>query len=130
MRSGHRSSSPDRPFFLYLAFGACHGPHQVPEPYRSKYRGRYDDGWDETRRRWHERQQQLGIIPPGTGLAPRNPDVPAWDELPTADRERLARFHDVYAAFRWHTSHPVGRRLAALQTPDLGCAERRVEKRW
>ena len=33
MITGHRSAAPNRPFFLYLAFGAGHGPHQVPEPY-------------------------------------------------------------------------------------------------
>src|SRR4029450_2298240 len=29
-----RAFSPDRPFFLYFAPGACHAPHQVPLPYR------------------------------------------------------------------------------------------------
>jgi arylsulfatase len=30
------SIRPDRPFFLYLAFGATHAPHQAPKPYVEK----------------------------------------------------------------------------------------------
>ena len=32
-----------KPFLAYLAFTAPHDPVQVPEPWLSKYRGRYDD---------------------------------------------------------------------------------------
>ncbi len=45
----HQTAAPDRPFFLYLAFGACHWPHHVTAAYRDKYRGRYDRGWDVVR---------------------------------------------------------------------------------
>ena len=31
-----KSIRPDRPFFLYLAFGATHAPHQAPKPYVEK----------------------------------------------------------------------------------------------
>ena len=40
---------PERPFFLYLAFGATHAPHQAPDAYLEKWRGRFDDGWDVAR---------------------------------------------------------------------------------
>ena len=69
------SIRPDRPFFTYLAFGATHAPHQAPPEYLERHRGRYDEGWDVARERWFARQQELGIIPPGTELAPRNPGV-------------------------------------------------------
>ena len=70
------SIRPDRPFFLYLAFGATHAPHQSPLEYRRRWRGRFDDGYDVVRRHWYERQLELGVIPSGTTLAPRNPGVP------------------------------------------------------
>ena len=35
-----------KPFFAYLAFTAPHDPMHVPEPWLSKYRGRYDEGYD------------------------------------------------------------------------------------
>lgn len=31
--SDHVTARPDDPFFLYLAFGACHAPHQAPREY-------------------------------------------------------------------------------------------------
>jgi len=121
MLSSHRSAAPDRPFFMYVAFGACHGPHQVPEPYRSRYRGRYDEGWDAVRARWHARQLEAAILPPGTELAPRNPDVTAWDELDEDEQAHLARFQEVFAGFLEHTDAQVGRLLDALER--LGCGD-------
>jgi arylsulfatase A-like enzyme len=64
---------PDRPVFTYVAFGATHAPHQAPPAYLEKYRGRFDEGWDVIRERWYRRQLELGVIPAGTELAPRNP---------------------------------------------------------
>ena len=64
---------PERPFFLYLAFGATHSPHQAPRAYLEKYRGRFDAGWDVVREQWFARQKALGVIPRDTKLAPRNP---------------------------------------------------------
>ena len=52
---------PDRPFFTYVAFGATHAPHQAPTGYLDRYRGRFDDGWDEARRRWFARQLEMGL---------------------------------------------------------------------
>ncbi len=109
-----KSIRPDRPFFTYLAFGATHAPHQAPAEYLEKYRGRYDEGWDVTRERWFARQKELGIIPPDTQLAPRNPGVEAWDDLP-ANHQRLAsRLQEAFAAFLDHTDAQIGRFVDAL----------------
>ncbi len=105
---------PDRPFFLYLPFGATHAPHQAPAPYLEKYRGRYDEGWDVTRRRWYERQLDLGVIPSGTELAPRNPGVDPWDELPENQQRLAARLQEAFAAFLDHTDDQIGRLVAGL----------------
>ena len=121
MLAGHRSATPGRPFFLYLAFGACHGPHQAPEPYLRRYRGAYDDGWDAVRSRWFARQLDMGLVPEGTGLAPRNPGVPAWESLSGAERRLLARYQEVFAGFLEHTDAQIGRLMAALEW--LGCAD-------
>jgi arylsulfatase A-like enzyme len=110
----HHTAAPDRPFFLYLAFGACHWPHHVPPAYLDKYRGRYDEGWDAVRQERFVRQKALGIVPPAAQLAPRNPDVAAWDAL-TADQRRLVvRLQEAYAAFLDHTDAQIGRLLAFL----------------
>jgi arylsulfatase A-like enzyme len=99
---------PDRPFFTYLAFGATHAPHQAPPEHLAKYRGRYDEGWDVVRERWFRRQLELGVIPPHTELAPRNPGVEAWDDLPEPDRRLAARLQEAFAAFLDHTDVQIG----------------------
>ncbi len=112
------SLRPDRPFFTYLAFGATHAPHQAPQEYLDKYRGRFDDGWDAARARVFARQQELGLLPPGTELAPRNPGVEAWDDLPDTHRRLAARLQEAFAAFLDHTDAQIGRFVDALD--DLG----------
>ncbi len=115
MITAQRSAGAARPFLMYLAFGATHSPHQAPREYIEKYRGRYDRGWDETRRAWFERQQALGIVPPGTTLSPRNPGVPAWDELGEDQRRLFARMQEAFAGFLDHTDVQIGRLLAFLE---------------
>lgn len=109
------SVRPDRPVFLYLAFGATHAPHQAPAEYLEKYRGAFDEGWDVFRQRWFERQLELGIIPPGTQLAPRNPGVEAWDDLSPAGKAVSARLQEAFAAFLEHTDAQIGRLVEALR---------------
>lgn len=106
----HLAAKPEQPFFLYLAFGACHFPLHAPSDDIRRQKGRYDDGWDVIRRRRYDQQRRLGIIPDGTGLAPRNPNVPAWRELSDEQRHLAAHGQEVYAAFLEHTD----RQLAAL----------------
>ncbi|MFM6991980.1 MAG: sulfatase-like hydrolase/transferase [Rhodoferax sp.] len=110
----HVSAAPDRPFFTYLAFGACHSPHQAPEDYMAKYRGQFDEGWDVMRARWFERQKALGVIPPDTELPPRNPGVKAWDALTDNERLFAARLQEAFAAFLEHTDAHLGRYIDAL----------------
>ncbi len=109
------SIRPDRPFFTYLAFGATHAPHQAPAEYLEKYRGRFDEGWDVARERWFARQQELGVIPPETELASRNPGVEAWDDLPENHRKLACRLQEAFAAFLDHTDAQIGRLLEALE---------------
>lgn len=105
---------PERRFFLYLPFGATHAPHQAPDEYLAKYRGRFDEGWDVWRQRVHRRQLELGVIPEGTELAPRNPGVRPWDELDEVERAFACRLQEAFAAFLDHTDAQVGRLLDAL----------------
>ncbi|HJM21596.1 MAG TPA: arylsulfatase [Acidimicrobiales bacterium] len=109
---------PDRPFFAYLPFGATHAPHQAPESYLAKYRGRYDEGWDVTRQRWYERQLELGVTSRDTELAPRNPGVEAWEDLPNNHRKFACRLQEAFAAFLDHTDDQVGRFIDGLRKMD------------
>jgi len=106
---------PDRPFFCYLAFGATHAPHQAPPAHLAKYRGRFDEGWDVVRERWFARQVERRIVPAGTRLAPRNPGVDPWDELPEDQRRLAARLQEAFAAFLDHTDEQLGRFVDGLR---------------
>lgn len=112
-------ASPGKPFFSYVALGACHSPHHVPREYIDRYRGRYDDGWDVARERWFRRQLELGVIPPNTELTARNDEVRAWAEL-SADEQRLAaRMQEVFAGFLEHTDEHIGRLVEHLRSSGL-----------
>ena len=110
-----KSIRPDRPFFTYLAFGATHAPHQSPPEYLAKYRGRFDEGWDVIRERWFANQQAMGLLPEGTQLAPRNPGVEPWEDLPDNQQRLAIRLQEAYAAFLDHTDAQIGRFMDALE---------------
>ena len=106
---------PERPFFLYLAYGATHSPHQVPPDWLAKYRDRFDAGWDAAREAWFARQLEMGVVPDGTQLAGRNPGVKPWDDLSDNERAFAARLQEAFAAMLDHTDHQIGRLVAFLE---------------
>lgn len=106
---------PERPFFLYLAFGATHSPHQSPAAYLEKYRGRFDRGWDAEREEWFARQKAMGVIPADAELTPRNPGVKPWAELSENERLFAARLQEAFAAQLDHTDAQIGRLLDFLE---------------
>src|SRR5437016_5618458 len=109
-----RNQEPTRPFFLYVANNAVHGPLQAKEADLAKYRGSYDAGWDAVRAARFERQMALRLVPTGTRLSERDPAVPAWDEVP-ADQQRLfVRHMETYAAMLDCADQNVGRLVASL----------------
>ncbi|WP_419841171.1 arylsulfatase [Candidatus Poriferisodalis sp.] len=119
MISDSKGVRPDRPFFAYLPFGATHAPHQAPPAYLAKYAGRYDEGWDVARQRWHARQIERGIVPPHTVLAPRNPGVKPWVELSRNEQRLACRLQEAFAAFLDHTDDQIGRFVTGLELRGL-----------
>jgi arylsulfatase A-like enzyme len=115
MISDSKGVRPDRPFFAYMPFGATHAPHQSPPEYLAKYKGAFDEGWDVMRQRWYERQLERGVIPAGTELAPRNPGVEPWDELPENQQRLACRLQEAFAAFLDHTDDQIGRLVEGLR---------------
>jgi arylsulfatase len=113
-----RASNPTTPFLCYLAEGAVHAPLHCKADDLERHRGRYDVGWDAIRAERHRRQLELGVIPPGTALAPRNSEegdeVVAWDDLTAEDRALFARYMEVYAAMVDNLDQNVGRLRAGL----------------
>jgi arylsulfatase len=113
--SDQRSVAPDRPFFLYLAFGAGHSPHHVPKAMIDEYVPVFEKGWDRTRDDRLARQQAMGLVPETTVLPPRNPGVPVWDELSEREQRLFVRFQAAYAAMITHTDREIGRLVDVLE---------------
>mgnify|MGYP002777669056 CR=1 FL=1 len=108
-------NAPEKPFFLYYATGAGHAPHHVPKEWADKYKGKFDMGWDQYRKMVHQRQLEMGLLPPGTELSRHDPDVPEWNSLPEAAKRLYARMMEVYAGFMEHTDYHFGRILNFLE---------------
>ena len=107
--------TPDKPFFLNLAYGAGHAPHHVAKKYIEMYKGQFDKGWDKVREETLARQKQMGIVPPNTQLAARNTDVKAWSDLTDDQRRLYARMQEVFAGFLTHCDENIGRLVAFLE---------------
>ncbi|HOV61445.1 MAG TPA: arylsulfatase [Candidatus Hydrogenedentes bacterium] len=107
------------PFLLYLAYTAPHWPlHALPEDI-AKYRGKYREGWDHLREQRYARMREMGIIRPEWALSPRDPEVPAWDQV--ADQDDMDLRMAVYAAMIDRMDQGIGRVLDALR--ERGVAE-------
>ncbi len=98
---------PEQPVFLYLCFGTAHSPTHAPRDVIESYRGHFDRGWDEERAERLDRQMELGVVPPGTDLAPRNDGVVPWASLSRDEQRSAARFQGVRGHDRAHR-HPAG----------------------
>lgn len=121
MLADHRADAPDAPWLLWLAFGACHAPHQAPRELILSYDAQFAHGWDVERAQRLARQKALGIVPPDTELPPRNAGVVAWDTLGEAERRVFTRLQSAYAAMLEHADAQIGRLIAFLD--DTGLAE-------
>ena len=64
-----------KPFFAFAAFTSPHWPLQVPEPWLSKYRGRYDQGYDAIRAARITRLRSLGILSKSATPSPGAPEA-------------------------------------------------------
>ncbi|WP_235506713.1 arylsulfatase [Altererythrobacter sp. Root672] len=114
-----KSIAPDKPYFLYVAPGATHAPHQAPKEWIDQFKGKFDMGWDAYREQTLERQKKLGVVPKDTLLTERSKGLPAWDGL-NADQKRLyARMMEVFAAYGAQADAAMGRVIDAVKAlPD------------
>jgi len=115
----HVAARPDKPFLLWLAYGACHAPHQAPRDLILKYDAMFRDGYDAERERRLARMIEMGLVPASTTLPPRNDFVQPWDSL-DADAKRLfTRLQGAYAAMLDHADQNIARLTAFLNAAGL-----------
>jgi arylsulfatase len=111
----HLAINPDRPFLMYWTPGAVHGPHHVAKKWADKYKGKFNDGWDEYQQRVFERQKKMGWIPADTQRAPRPEGMAAWKDIPEDEKAFQSRMMEVYAGFLEHTDAQVGKLIDELE---------------
>jgi len=104
-----KSLAPDKPFFVYYCPGTAHAPLHAPKEWIAKFKGKFDQGWDQAREETLERQKKMGIVPQDTKLTVRPKEIPAWDSL-SDDRKKLySHMMEVYAAALNYCDTQMGR---------------------
>ncbi|MFK0685722.1 arylsulfatase [Ochrobactrum sp. BD67] len=109
-----RALTPDRPFLMYWAPGASHGPHHIFKEWADKYKGKFDDGWDAMRERVFAQQKNLGWIPQDTQLTPRPETLAGWKDIPDDEKPFQRRLMEVFAGFTEHADTQAGRLIETL----------------
>ncbi len=80
-----------------------------------KYAGAFDDGWDAYRERVYARAKEKGWIPQDAELTPRDPRLPAWDDIPEDEKPFQRRLMEVAAGFAEHADVQAGRLVDELE---------------
>ncbi|MFF2487975.1 arylsulfatase [Microbacterium sp. NPDC058062] len=117
----HKALSPDKPFFMYWATGAIHGPHHVHKEWADKYKGVFDDGWDAYREDALAGAKAAGWVPEDAVLTPRPDSLQGWDDIPDHQKPFQARLMEVCAGFGEHADVQAGRVVDELER--LGYAD-------
>jgi arylsulfatase len=120
-----KATNPSKPFYMWYCPGANHAPHQAPQEYIDKYKGKFDDGYDAYRTWVLARMIDKGILPKGTELTPFNPlpedvanaadYVRPWESLNADEKRLFSRLAEVYAGFSEYTDVQVGRIIDYLE---------------
>jgi arylsulfatase A-like enzyme len=107
--------APDKPFLMYWAPGAAHGPHQVMQEWADKYKGKFDAGWDAYRERAFRNAKAKGWIPENAQLTPRPASMPSWESIPESERPFQRRLMEVFAGFAEHADVNAGKVIDEIE---------------
>jgi len=107
-----------KPFLAYLAFQAPHDPIHVPEPWLSKYRGKYDGGYEALKARRIAGAKHKGIVAKSAPAPALNPNAKPWDSLSSEEQAWESRAMEAYAGMVENMDYHLGRVIAFLK--DIG----------
>jgi arylsulfatase A-like enzyme len=111
--------TPDKPFFMYFAPGAVHGPHHIFKEWADKYDGKFDEGWEVLRSMTIKKQKELGWIPQDAVLNPLAESMEKWDDIPESQREFQTRLMEIFAGYLEHTDVQYGKIVDELEHEGL-----------
>jgi arylsulfatase len=115
LKSTYSGADKAKPLFAYLAFTAPHWPLQAPREDITRYKGRYDAGYEVLRAQRLKRQVELGLIDPALAAHPPVQKNGNWDALSAEQKQSAARNMEVYAAMVDRIDQNVGRVIAELK---------------
>lgn len=114
----HEAQRPDLPWLTWVAFGACHAPHQAPKSLIDSYDTVFSTGWDIEREVRLANQKDMGLVPRDTKLPPRNTGVRPWEEHSDGERRLFVRLQSAYAAMLDHADQQIARLVEFLDRTD------------
>ncbi|KNZ41590.1 arylsulfatase [Acetobacterium bakii] len=125
MIKDQKASNPSKPWYMWFCPGANHAPHQAPQEYIDKYKGRFDNGYEAYRDWVLPRMIEKGLLPKDTQLTPANPlpddvayppdNVRPWNTLSKDEQKLFSRLAEAFAGFSEYTDVQVGRIIAYLE---------------
>jgi arylsulfatase A-like enzyme len=92
----HCQATPEKPFFMYVAFTAPHWPLHAPAETIAKYRGKYKAGWEAIRAARLQKQLEIGLL--DKAWAASDLDAPKWDSLTPEQQDEMDFRMAIYAA--------------------------------
>ena len=113
--AGHIAEKPDNPWLLWLALGANHAPHQAPRDIILGYDEVFAGGWDVEREHRLARQLEMGLVPAGTRVPPRNDGVKPWDQHSADERRFFTRLQAAFAGMLDHADRQLARLVDFLE---------------
>ncbi|MEN1785145.1 MAG: arylsulfatase, partial [Bacteroidota bacterium] len=103
----------EKPFFLYLAYTAPHDPLMAWPQDILTYKGKYDVGYEEIRKKRYNKQLDMGLIDKQYVLSEAT--YKSWDSLSEKQRVFEAKKMEVYAAMIDRMDYNIGRLIDELE---------------
>jgi arylsulfatase len=106
----HRTESPEKPFFMYVAYTAAHWPMHALDKDVARYKGKFDKGYRYYREQRFKRLKRLGLIDPDWDMSEQAGD---WETV--EHKEWEIRCMEVYAAMIDNMDQGIGRIVDELK---------------
>lgn len=103
-----------KPFFAYYAPTAAHDPLHAPEPWLSKYKGVYDEGYAEFKTKRINGAKNKGVVDQNAPHPELHPKVIPWNKLNEEEKAIKSKTMEVYAGMIDNLDYHIGRIIQYL----------------
>ena len=105
----------DKPWYAFAAYSSPHWPLQVPDEWLHKYRGVYDDGYEQLKENRFRALKEKGFIPKDLEMPPYATDIKPWNTLSAQEKKVSARKMELYAAMVENLDYHIGKMRSELE---------------